>query len=79
MKDKEIECIGNCRCCSFLGVCPSDVVRCEDCGQELEEGEGIEIEVEVVHLKKHSSKMITVCESCYSTLYQSEESNEEYL
>ena len=79
MKNKEIECIGNCRRCSSLGVCPSDVVHCEDCGQVLEEGEGIEIEVEVVHLKKHGSKMITVCESCYSTLYQSEENYEDYL
>lgn len=75
MRDKEIECIGNCRRYSFLGVCPSDIVRCEDCGKVLEDGEGIEIEVEVVHLKKHSSKMITVCESCHSALYQSEDND----
>ena len=53
------QCIGNCRMCTVLGACPADTLTCEDCGEEIEPGEEIEIEVE-----------ITVCARCYESLYQ---------
>ena len=45
MKRENLNCIGNCRLCSVLGECPADHVHCEDCGTEIETGEGIEVEV----------------------------------
>lgn len=40
------QCIGNCRICTVLGACPADTLVCEDCGEEIEPGEEIELEVE---------------------------------
>lgn len=70
------ECIGNCRLCDSLGICPGDKVCCEDCGTELEQGEGIEVEVETVERGRHGSKMITVCPECFGSMYQGEEITE---
>ena len=64
------QCIGNCRICNVLGACPSDSLRCEDCGEEIEPGEEIEVEVEAVEKGRHSTKMVTVCARCFETLYQ---------
>ncbi|EOA55608.1 hypothetical protein HMPREF1214_03731 [Bacteroides sp. HPS0048] len=66
------DCIGNCRKCTVLGACPSDLMHCEDCGEEIGPGEGIEIEVEAVDHGRHGTKMITVCVGCYEALYQNE-------
>ena len=40
------QCIGNCRICTVLGACPTDTLVCEDCGEEIDPGEEIELEVE---------------------------------
>lgn len=76
MKDEKLECIGNCRLCNSLGACPSDKACCEDCGTELEHGEGIEVEVETVERGRHGSKMITVCAECFGSMYQGDETIE---
>lgn len=65
------ECIGNCRLCTALGACPSDTEQCEDCGESLEPGEGVEVEVEAIERGKYHTKMITVCSKCFETYYQS--------
>lgn len=76
MKDGKPECVGNCRLCDDLGACPADIVHCEDCGVRLEEGEGIEVEVETVERGRHGSKMITVCPECFGSMYQGDETIE---
>ena len=55
------QCIGNCRICTVLGACPSDTLVCEDCGEEIEPGEEIELEVETYERGRHGTKIITVC------------------
>lgn len=77
MKGKRPDCVGNCRLCDSIGSCPADIVCCEDCGVELEQGEGIEIEVEQVERGRHGSKMITVCAECFASYYQGEETGED--
>ena len=47
------QCIGNCRMCTVLGACPADTLTCEDCGEEIEPGEEIEIEVETRYKDNH--------------------------
>lgn len=69
------QCVGNCRICTVLGACPTDTVRCDDCGEEIEPGEGIEIEVEAVERGRCGTKMITVCSCCHESLYQIGEDN----
>lgn len=76
MKSGKPECIGNCRLCDSLGVCPSDIVHCEDCGGKLVPGEGVEIEVETVDRGRRGSKMITVCAECFESMYKGDESIE---
>lgn len=70
------KCSGNCRLCTDLGICPADHATCEDCGAELEPGEGIEIEVESVERGRHGTKMITVCAECFVAYYQGDETIE---
>lgn len=80
MKGKRPDCVGNCRLCDSIGSCPADIVCCEDCGVELEQGEGIEIEVEQVERVergRRGSKMITVCAECFASYYQGEETGED--
>ena len=55
------QCIGNCRICTVLGACPADTLVCEDCGEEIEPGEEIELEVETYERGRHGTKIITVC------------------
>ncbi len=69
MSDKP-KCSGNCRLCKDIGICPADHTACEDCGAELEPGEGIEVEVETADHGRRGSKMITVCEKCFETYYR---------
>ena len=54
------QCIGNCRMCTVLGACPADTLTCEDCGEEIEPGEEIEIEVETYERGRRGTKIITV-------------------
>ena len=53
------QCIGNCRMCTVLGACPADTLTCEDCGEEIEPGEEIEIEVETYERGRRGTKIIT--------------------
>ena len=76
MNGKNLKCVGNCRLCDSLGQCPSDHVYCEDCGSEIEPGEGISVEVEVVDRGRHGTKMTTVCPECFRAYYQGDESIE---
>lgn len=76
MKRENLNCIGNCRLCSVLGECPADHVHCEDCGTEIETGEGIEVEVEAVQNGRHGTKMITACPGCFAEYYQGDETIE---
>lgn len=69
------QCIGNCRTCTVLGACPTDTTHCEDCGEEIESGDGIELEVETYERGRHGTKMITVCTRCHESLYQGEVDN----
>ena len=69
------QCIGNCRMCTVLGACPSDVLVCEDCGKEIESGEDIELEVETYERGIRGTKMITVCTRCCESLYQNGSEN----
>ena len=64
------QCIGNCRICTVLGAGPADTLVCEDCGEEIEPGEEIELEVETYERGRHGTKIITVCARCYESLYQ---------
>lgn len=64
------KCNGNCRTCSVLGACPSDFIKCEDCGAELESGEELDIEVESIERGRYGSKIISVCRNCYEKFYQ---------
>ena len=64
------QCIGNCRICTVLGACPADTRVCEDCGEEIEPGEEIELEVETYERGRYGTKIITVCAHCYESLYQ---------
>ena len=64
------QCIGNCRMCTVLGACPADTLTCEDCGEEIEQGEEIEIEVDTYERGRRGTKIITVCARCYESLYQ---------
>ncbi len=66
------QCIGNCRICTVLGACPADTLVCEDCGEEIEPGEEIELEVETYERGRYGTKIITVCARCYESLYQVE-------
>lgn len=72
MKEKNMGCIGNCRLCTSLGECPADKIYCEDCKDELEQCECIEIEVEAVERGQRATKIITVCSKCYEAYYQAE-------
>ena len=56
--------------CTVLGACPADTLTCEDCGEEIEPGEEIEIEVETYERGRRGTKIITVCARCYESLYQ---------
>ena len=76
MKRENLNCIGNCRLCSVLGECPADHVHCEDCGIEIEPGEGISIEVEAIISGHPGTKMITVCPVCFADHYQGDETIE---
>ena len=49
------QCIGNCRICTVLGACPADTLVCEDCGEEIEPGEEIELEVETYERGRHGT------------------------
>ena len=69
------ECIGNCRICSVLGACPTDTLHCADCGEQIESGEEIEIEVETYERGRCGTKIVTVCSCCYESLYQNEKEN----
>lgn len=69
------QCIGNCRICTVLGACPSDTLVCEDCGEAIEAGDEIELEVETYERGGRGTKLITVCPRCHETLYQSELDN----
>jgi hypothetical protein len=55
---------------TVLGACPADTLTCEDCGEEIEPGEEIEIEVETYERGRRGTKIITVCARCYESLYQ---------
>lgn len=49
------QCIGNCRICTVLGACPTDTLVCEDCGEEIDPGEEIELEVETITFKQQDN------------------------
>ena len=70
------KCNGHCKSCLYLGACPSDIVHCEDCGVEIEPGEGISIEVEAIIAEHPGTKMITVCPVCFADHYRGDESIE---
>ena len=59
-----------CSLAEVLGACPADTLTCEDCGEEIEPGEEIEIEVETYERGRRGTKIITVCARCYESLYQ---------
>lgn len=69
------QCIGNCNICTVLGACPADSLTCVDCGEVIEPGEEIEIEVEAYERGKQATKIVTVCSKCYEAYYQSEIDN----
>lgn len=69
------QCIGNCRICTVLGACPTDALVCEDCGEAIEPGEEIEIEVETYEHGRRGTKIVTVCPKCYEAYYQGEIDN----
>ena len=54
------QCIGNCRICTVLGACPADTLVCEDCGEEIEPGEEIELEVETYERGRRDTKNLIV-------------------
>lgn len=70
------KCNGHCRSCLYLGACPSDIVHCDVCKCEIEPGEEIEIETEIVEHGRHYKKTVLVCRECYEQFYLSDNSED---
>ena len=70
------KCYGNCKSCLYLGACPSDIVHCDVCKCEIEPGEEIEIETEIVEHGRHYKKTVLVCRECYEQFYLSDNSED---
>jgi len=70
------KCNGKCRSCTLLGQYPSDLPLCDSCGREIEPGEGVEVETEIVKNGQHYRKTVTVCCECYERFYLSDYSDD---
>ena len=66
------KCNGHCKTCLMLGACPSDSIHCDTCGCEIEPGEEIEVETEIVEHGRHYKMNVPVCRECYEQFYLSD-------
>lgn len=70
------KCNGRCKSCRLIGSCPEDAVYCDSCRNEIESGEEVEIETEIVEHGRHYKKLVPVCHECYEKFYLSDNSED---
>ena len=71
MSNNQCNVQSGCKGCTLLGECPNDRMRCEGCGETIEEGAGIEMENE-------EGVIYTVCPECYANYLLDSYDEEEF-